>query len=134
MTVGPPAGLSMLSDMFPPERLGRPISIFLLSAPLGMGLAFIAGGELLQWLSTTSLLHEGLLDGVKPWQAAFLIVGFPGLLLVPAFLLMHEPRRRGAGSARPLSIRINCIGLPPIGPPPCGATDSEITPTWSTKR
>jgi MFS family permease len=98
-----PAALSMLSDQFPPERLGRPVSGFLLSAPIGQGLAFIGGGSLLAWLNTAPLLQTGLLAGYEPWQAAFLIVGAPGLLLVPLFLLFREPARRGTGAATALS-------------------------------
>jgi MFS family permease len=100
-----PAGLSLLSDMFPPSKLGRAVSVFFLSAPIGIGLALIAGGELLNWLVTSGVLVEGPLAGLKAWQAAFLIVGFPGLLLVPALLLMREPTRRGAGSEKMLSVR-----------------------------
>jgi len=100
-----PSGLSMLSDMFPADRLGRPVSVFLMSAPIGMGLAFIFGGELLHWLTTSSILDAGVFAGLRPWQAAFLIVGLPGLLLVPAFLLVREPVRRGEGAQQPLSIR-----------------------------
>ena len=92
-----PAALSMLSDSFPPHRLGRPVAGFLMSAPLGQGLAFIGGGSLLAALTGSSLLAPGgLMAGLEPWHAAFLIIGAPGLLLVPAFLLMREPERRGA--------------------------------------
>jgi MFS family permease len=92
-----PAALSMLSDHFPPEKLGRPVAGFLMSAPLGQGLAFIGGGSLLAALTGSSLLDTGgLLAGLEPWQAAFIIIGAPGLLLVPAFLLVREPVRRGA--------------------------------------
>ena len=100
-----PAGLSMLSDHFPPERLGRPVSGFLLSAPIGQGLAYIGGGGLLAWLTTSSVLETGTLSGFKPWQAAFLIVGAPGLLLVPFFLMFREPPRLGSGAATPLTKR-----------------------------
>lgn len=93
-----PAGLSMLADHFPPEKLGRPVSGFLMSAPMGQGLAFIGGGGLLTMLAGSSLINGGLLDGFAPWQAAFLIVGVPGLLLVPLFLLCREPTRRGASA------------------------------------
>jgi MFS family permease len=65
-----PAALSMLSDLFPPERLGRPVSGFLMSAPIGQGVAFIAGGSLLQWLTTSSFLASGALRGLEPPQAA----------------------------------------------------------------
>jgi MFS family permease len=99
-----PAGLSMLSDLFPPERLGRPVSAFFMSAPVGQGLAFIIGGGLLQWLSTSASLG-GSLGGLAPWQAAFIIVGFPVVLLVPFFLLQKEPARLGPGGAAPLPVR-----------------------------
>lgn len=100
-----PAGMSLLSDSFPPQRLGRPAGAFLMSAPVGQGLAFILGGSLLQWLTTSAALQSGPLAGLAPWQAAFLIVGAPGLLIAPLFLLLREPARRGAGAAAPLSLR-----------------------------
>jgi MFS family permease len=99
-----PAALSMLSDLFPPERLGRPVSGFLMSAPIGQGVAFIGGGALLQWLTTSTFLASGVFHNLAPWQAAFIIVGAPGLLLVPVFLLLREPQRRGPGHAAPLPV------------------------------
>jgi len=100
-----PAGLSMLSDLFPPQRLGRPVSFFFMSAPVGQGLAFIIGGGLLQWLSTPAALHSVSLGGLAPWQAAFIIVGLPVVLLVPLFVLQKEPARLGPGGATPLPVR-----------------------------
>ncbi len=100
-----PAGLSMLSDLFPPERLGRPVSAFFMSAPIGQGLAFIVGGGLLQWLSSSSALSSVGLSSLAPWQAAFIAVGFPVVLLVPFFLLTQEPARLGPGGSAPLPVR-----------------------------
>jgi MFS family permease len=91
-----PAGLSMLADHFPPDKLGRPVSGFLMSAPVGQGLAFIGGGALLTALTGSQLLETGLLAGLEPWQAAFIIIGAPGVLLAPLFLMIREPKRRGA--------------------------------------
>ncbi|MFM1887120.1 MAG: hypothetical protein RL026_2277 [Pseudomonadota bacterium] len=99
-----PAAFSMLSDSFPPQRLGRPIGVFLMSAPFGQGLTLIAGGGLLQWLSTSDVLRSGPFSGLDPWQVAFILIGFPGLLLVPALLLLREPPRRAAANAKPLSV------------------------------
>jgi len=99
-----PAGLSMLSDLYPPERLSRPVSAFLMSAPVGQGLAFIAGGGLLSWLTRSSALTLGPFAHLAPWQSAFIIVGAPVLLLVPLFLLQREPARRGPGGHEPLSV------------------------------
>ena len=99
-----PTGMSLLADLFPPERLGRAASLFYLSTPLGFGMAFVAGGALL-----TALDHlagqGGLPFHLAPWQAVFLIVGFPGLLLVPIFLAFREPVRRGRSGDRILTIR-----------------------------
>jgi MFS family permease len=100
-----PAGLSMLSDLFPPQRLGRAVSVFLMSAPFGQGLAFIVGGRVLQWLTTSTVLADSPVANLAPWQLAFIIVGFPGLLLVPLFLMLKEPLRRGTGSTRGLTVR-----------------------------
>jgi MFS family permease len=100
-----PAALSMLSDLFPPQRLGRPVSGFLMSAPVGQALAFMGGGSLLQWLSTSAVLSSGPLSSLAPWQAAFIIVGAPVLLLVPFFVLQREPARRGPGASGPLPVK-----------------------------
>ncbi|RYG71700.1 MFS transporter, partial [bacterium] len=97
-----PAGFSMLSDLFPPAKLGRPVGAFLMSSPVGQGLAFIGGGALLQWLTTSNAIASSPLAGLAPWQVAFILVGAPGLLLVPLFLLYREPLRRGRSGAAPL--------------------------------
>ncbi len=97
-----PAGFSMLADLFPPAKLGRPVGAFLMSSPVGQGLAFIGGGALLQWLTSSHVLSATPLASLQPWQAAFVIIGAPGLLLVPLFLLYREPLRRGRAGAAPL--------------------------------
>jgi len=102
-----PAGFSMLSDSFAPGKLGKPMGFFMMSAPVGQGLAYIWGGLLLQWLNDSPVLAgEGLLSGFEPWQAAFIIIGAPGLLLVPCFLMFKEPQRRGDGSEAPLALAV----------------------------
>ena len=100
-----PAALSMLSDLFPAPRLGRPVSGFLMSAPVGQALAFMGGGSLLQWLTTSSVLSRPPWTGLAPWQAAFIIVGAPVLLLVPFIIMQREPLRRGLGAAAALPLR-----------------------------
>lgn len=100
-----PAGFSMLSDSFSPDRLGKPMGFFMMSAPVGQGLAYIWGGLLLQWLTDSPFLSgSGMMSGLEPWQAAFIIIGAPGLLLVPCFLLFREPERKGAGAKAPLAL------------------------------
>ena len=100
-----PAGFSMLSDLFPPRRLGTPIGAYLMSSPVGQAMAFMGGGLLLQSLSGSALLAQGPLAGFEPWQAAFVLVGLPGMLLVPAFLLFRDPERRGTDGVEQLPFR-----------------------------
>ncbi|MBT0670202.1 MFS transporter [Novosphingobium profundi] len=99
-----PTGLSLLADLFPPQRLGRAVGVFFLSAPFGIGLAYLVGGQLLDGLSALHLAGEGLPLGLLPWQACFLLVSLPGLILAPVFWLLREPLRRGGGHDRAMSV------------------------------
>ena len=99
-----PAAYSMLSDLFPPNKLGRAISVYSLGIAAGLGLAFIAGGyvvKLVTALGPTALPGVGVL---RPWQLVLAGVGAPGLLLALAFLMLRDPDRRGgspeAGNVR----------------------------------
>lgn len=99
-----PAGFSLISDHFPKHRLGRAIGLFTMSSMLGTGLAYIFGGALIGWLTTHQAATPQAFGGLKAWQLAFLVIGLPGLLLAPLFLLIREPVRRE---------RIVGRGLPP---------------------
>jgi MFS family permease len=78
-----PAAYSLISDVVPRDRLGRALSVYMLGTVVGLGVAWIAGGQLLQWLGGS-------------WQMVFVCVGLPGLLVGPAVLLLREPFRRSA--------------------------------------
>jgi predicted MFS family arabinose efflux permease len=74
----------LLADFFPRERRGRVISLFYLAIPVGSALGYLLGG---------------LIGARWGWHAAFLMVGLPGLLLVPPLLLLREPPRGGGDAA-----------------------------------
>jgi MFS family permease len=77
----------IVSDFFPRERRGRVLSYFYLAIPVGSAIGYLLGGLL--------GYHFG-------WQAAFLIVGAPGLLLAVAVWLLREPRSvTGSGEESP---------------------------------
>ncbi|WP_310531269.1 MFS transporter [Novosphingobium sp.] len=108
-----PAAYSMLSDYFPPTKLGRALGAFTTSAYLGMGLAFVLGGAVIGWLSAPGGLDWWGLGDHKPWQVAFMIVGAPGLLLlIPLHFLLKEPARRGVvGAAKAIPLGQVCKAL-----------------------
>ena len=76
-----PAAYSMLADRFPGDRLGKAICIYSSGVFIGIGLSFIIGGILVAGLEAAGGLMVPLLGTLTPWQATFLIVGRPGLLV-----------------------------------------------------
>ena len=89
-----PAGYSLLADSYRKERLVRATSIFTLGGTVGAGLAFLVGGQVIDYAAHAGTTPFGL-DGLKPWQFTFIAVGLPGILLAALFMLVHEPARRG---------------------------------------
>jgi len=100
-----PAAYSIMSDYFPPDRLGRAIGVFTMSAFVGTGLAYIGGGAVIDWLAGFGRIELGALGSYAPWQVAFMLVGLPGLFIAPLLLTAKEPERRGVvrGSSVPLA-------------------------------
>lgn len=90
-----PAAYSVLSDSFPPARLGWATSIFTMGITLGSGGSYIIGGWLYDYLNAMDLSQWPILGGMKVWQITFVGVGLPGFLVVALLLFwMKEPPRR----------------------------------------
>ncbi|NRA40723.1 MAG: MFS transporter [Pseudomonadales bacterium] len=98
--LSPPAH-SLLSDYFSPQKLPTIMSIFTLGIPVGIGISYSLGGWVYSWLVELDQLSLPFIGALAPWQATFMIVGLPGLLLAAAIYAMQEPKRQGL--AKPLS-------------------------------
>ena len=72
-TLGP----ALLADYHPPAGRNRVMTLFCLAIPIGAALGYGLGA------------HLGQRFG---WRAAFMVCGFPGLLLAALVLLLKEPR------------------------------------------
>jgi MFS family permease len=68
----------LLCDYYPKEKRGRILSYFYLAIPVGSALGYLLGG---------------ILGEKFGWQAAFLMVGLPGILLAIPLWFLHEPER-----------------------------------------
>jgi MFS family permease len=88
-----PAAYSMLADLFPREKLGRAIGVYSSGVFIGIGLSFIIGGVLVSGLEAAGGLDVPLLGTLKSWQATFMIVGLPGLVVALLVLTLREPPR-----------------------------------------
>lgn len=99
-----PAGFSIISDYFPPRRLGFALGVFMMSSMVGIGLAFVAGGALIGWIADASTLQQ-LAPGMSPWRLTIILVALPGLLLTPLVFMIPEPPRHGARQDEGAGIR-----------------------------
>jgi MFS family permease len=88
-----PAAYSMIADSFPPARRARPLGVYAIGAIIGVGLAFIIGGAVIQWANSAPPVTLPLVGELKTWQLAFFAVSVPGPLLVLLMLPLREPQR-----------------------------------------
>src|SRR5262245_16233862 len=95
-----PPGQSLIADYYPPDRRGKALGVFMMSAMAGYVLGIVVGGQIAQ--------HWG-------WRNAFLTVGLPGLALaVVTQTVLREPRHRPefavpAGSLEPFGASIRAL-------------------------
>ncbi len=100
-----PATYSMAGDSFPERKLGRALSVFVIGLPIGVGLALIIGGLVVQMIAATPEYTLPVIGTIKAWQLTFLMVGLPGLLLAVWVMTLREPvRRHKPGAATKASV------------------------------
>jgi MFS family permease len=106
-----PVSYSLISDLFPREQRGLPLSIYQFGATLGSAVSFAAGGALLDW----SLRHADLLvlfgRPLFPWQFVFLMVGAPGVLLLLTTWFLPEPRETAVKPPRQEAVTMRAYFL-----------------------
>ena len=95
-----PAGFSLISDYFPPEKRARAMSFFTMGIYVGSGIAFIIGGAVIQLVMQREAVELPLLGVLHPWQATFVAVGLPGIFLAALMLTVREPLRHGVVSGQ----------------------------------
>jgi len=112
-----PATFSIIADSFPPEKLAKATAVISSGFFVGNGIALIVGGAIIEMVSGMPNFVLPVIGEIRPWQATFIIVGLPGLLLAFLVLTVHEPRRRGvihvtaggASTARMKSLPLSTI-------------------------
>lgn len=97
-----PAAYSMLADMFPRDRLGKAIGIYSSGVFVGIGLSFIIGAYLISGIEAMGGLTVPVIGHLEAWQATFIIVGAPGLVVAGLMLTVREPERLGDSNLMPV--------------------------------
>ena len=90
-----PAAISLIADLFVPERRGRPLSVYMMGQGLANGIAITLTALILASAAGGALAAFPLLDGLAPWRKTFVLFGASGLLVAALFLTAKEPARQG---------------------------------------
>ncbi len=88
-----PAAWSLLPDYFPPEKLARPVSVYLMGPYLGGGLALIGGAYVIEWTGTGEVTLP-LLGAVAGWQFTFMMAALPGIAIMALLTTLPRVTRR----------------------------------------
>ena len=88
-----PTSVSLVSDSFPENKQGKPMGIITAGVYIGIGITLLGGGILIDYLTSIGGITLPLIGYLKPWQATFMIVGIPGLVLAIAAFYLKEPQR-----------------------------------------
>lgn len=87
-----PAAYSLISDWFPKARRATALAIYSSGIFIGAGLSFAISGVVVEGWNNAFAAGAAPL-GLAGWQAAFLIIGIPGILLAGLVLTLKEPPR-----------------------------------------
>ena len=97
-----PCAYPLIGSYFPPNKLARPMSVYAMGIPIGMGLAMIIGGGVIEAMNAAGTVDLPILGATRPWQSVFLIVGLPGIVLaLLAWVMLRDPPRPAIAVPQP---------------------------------
>jgi len=101
-----PCAVGIISELFPPDRRGRPMSLYVLGSMVAYGVGSGVTGLILEAVPAGHFAWLPLVAGLAPWRVAFVVVGLAGIPLALLLGLTRDPAPARRGAARPtLSIR-----------------------------
>lgn len=86
-----PSAYSLISDWFPKRQRATALAIYSAGIYFGGGFSLFVGGAIVDWWNAAYPANPPF--GLVGWQAAFMAVGLPGLLLALWVLTLREPMR-----------------------------------------
>ncbi|MEN3749395.1 MFS transporter [Sphingomonas sp. HF-S3] len=86
-----PSAYSLLSDWFPKRQRATALAIYSAGIYFGGGFSLFLGGKIVSWWNEA--YPGGGPFGLVGWQAAFMAVGLPGLVLAVIVFTLREPQR-----------------------------------------
>ena len=110
-----PTAYSLISDYFPKRQRATALAIYSSGLYLGGGVSLLIGATVVA--AWNQAYPAGGPLGLVGWQAAFLAVGFPGLLVALWVATLREPLREGGSTGSPQPLREFLADLSGIVPP-----------------
>ncbi len=98
-----PGAVSLISDLFVPEKRGRALGVFGAGGPIGVGGGLLATGLVLGYFSAHPLTLP-FLGTLAPWQTTLMSIGLPGLIVLLLMFGVPEPRLDRAARATRTSV------------------------------
>ena len=86
-----PSAYSLISDWFPKKMRATALAIYSSGLYIGGGVSLLIGGAIVERWNAAYPVDAPL--GLAGWQAAFIIVGLPGILLACLVFTLREPLR-----------------------------------------
>lgn len=108
-----PAAYSMVADLFPPEKLSRAMSVFVLGGTAGAALSLLLGGYVIAWVDQVGELTLPLVGVLSAWQLVLIVVGFLSLLMVIPLGMIPEPARH-TGSINSATNTTKVLSFPEV--------------------
>jgi MFS family permease len=94
-----PAAVSLIADLFPAGRRGRPMGLYMAGQAIANGIAITVTGMVIAAAAAHRFDGLGLPAGFSPWRVTFMLCGASGFILVLMLLTCREAPRASASSA-----------------------------------
>lgn len=100
-----PAAMSLLADLFPPEKRAFGTLSYPIGQTLGSVGALLIGGLGYTALTQAVVVNPDLLGGLSPWRMVSIAFALVSFLIIPVLLTLREPARMELGAAGQGSFR-----------------------------
>lgn len=86
-----PVAVSLISDLYPPNRVATPFGVYSAGFYVGSGVALGIGGWIISLFAGRAHVSFPIVGDIASWQAVFLVTGLPGVLVAFLAFALHDP-------------------------------------------
>ncbi len=94
-----PAAVSLIADLFPADRRGRPMGLYMTGQAIANGIAITLTGMVIAAAAAHRFDALGLAADISPWRVTFMLCGASGLVLVLLLFTCREAARAHRSAA-----------------------------------